>query len=86
MYHEDGSLKGIATNDVGISKTGQPKDSFERGMEIHGKLTLFAEGCHGSLSKSVIKKFNLRENSQHQTYGIGVKEVLAIFLESSFFA
>ena len=44
-------------------------------MEIHGKVTLFAEGCHGSLSKSVIDKFNLRADSQHQTYGIGLKEV-----------
>ena len=51
------------------------KETFERGMEIHSKVTLFAEGCHGSLSKSVIEKFNLRANSQHQTYGIGIKEV-----------
>ena len=45
VYHEDGSVKGIATNDVGIGKDGGPRDSFERGMEFHAKVTLFGEGC-----------------------------------------
>ncbi|KAJ3396386.1 hypothetical protein HDU92_003228 [Lobulomyces angularis] len=75
LYNEDGSVKGIATNDVGINKAGAPMDTFERGMEIHAKVTLFAEGCHGSLSKQVIKKFKLREEGKFQTYGIGLKEV-----------
>ncbi|KAJ3295243.1 hypothetical protein HDU79_009564 [Rhizoclosmatium sp. JEL0117] len=75
LYNEDGSVAGIATNDVGISKSGLPKDSFERGMEIRAKVTLFAEGCHGSLSKKVIHKFDLRKDSDPQTYGLGVKEV-----------
>lgn len=46
MYHEDGSVKGVATNDVGIAKDGSPKSSFERGMELHGKCTIFAEGIN----------------------------------------
>ncbi|KAJ3078109.1 hypothetical protein HK102_004732, partial [Quaeritorhiza haematococci] len=75
LYNEDGSVKGIATNDVGIGRNGKPKDSFERGMEIHAKVTIFAEGCHGSLTKKLAKKFDLRKDSQHQTYGIGMKEV-----------
>ncbi|KAJ3214017.1 hypothetical protein HDU67_002161 [Dinochytrium kinnereticum] len=75
LYNEDGSVAGIATNDVGIGRNGLPKDSFERGMEIRAKVTIFAEGCHGSLSKKVINKFDLRKDSQHQTYGLGLKEV-----------
>lgn len=75
LYNEDGSVRGIATNDVGIGRDGRLKDSFERGMAIHAKVTLFAEGCHGSLTKGLIRKFNLRENSQFQTYGLGIKEV-----------
>jgi electron-transferring-flavoprotein dehydrogenase len=75
IYDESGAVKGIATNDVGLDKNGRPKDTFERGMEIHGRVTLFAEGCHGSLSKQLIQKFDLRKNAQHQTYGIGLKEV-----------
>ena len=78
LYDAEGNVKGVATNDVGISKTGKAKDSFERGMEIHSKVTLLAEGCHGSLSKEVINKFDLRAGSQHQTYGIGLKEVWEI--------
>uniref|UniRef100_A0A672QY53 Electron transfer flavoprotein-ubiquinone oxidoreductase n=1 Tax=Sinocyclocheilus grahami TaxID=75366 RepID=A0A672QY53_SINGR len=75
LFHEDGSVKGIATNDVGIAKDGSPKDVFERGMELHAKVTLFGEGCHGHLAKQLYKQFNLRENCEPQTYAIGLKEV-----------
>uniref|UniRef100_A0AAX7SKF4 Electron transfer flavoprotein-ubiquinone oxidoreductase n=1 Tax=Astatotilapia calliptera TaxID=8154 RepID=A0AAX7SKF4_ASTCA len=75
LFHEDGSVKGIATNDVGIAKDGSPKDIFERGMELHAKVTLFGEGCHGHLAKQLYNKFNLRENCEPQTYAIGLKEV-----------
>ncbi|CAG9856080.1 unnamed protein product [Phyllotreta striolata] len=78
LYHPDGSVKGIATNDVGIAKDGSPKETFERGMELHAKCTIFAEGCHGHLSKQIIRKFNLRSRSDYQTYGIGLKEVWEI--------
>ncbi|EDO47030.1 predicted protein [Nematostella vectensis] len=75
LYHEDGSVKGIATNDVGVAKDGSPKDTFERGMELHAKVTLFSEGCHGHLAKGLYKRFNLRENCDDQSYGIGLKEL-----------
>lgn len=76
IYGEDGeSVLGVATKDMGISKTGEPKDTFERGMEFHARQTFFAEGCHGSLSKEVINKFKLREGRNNQTYGLGIKEV-----------
>ncbi|XP_071786756.1 electron transfer flavoprotein-ubiquinone oxidoreductase, mitochondrial-like isoform X1 [Asterias amurensis] len=75
LYHEDGSVKGIATSDVGIAKDGSPKDTFERGMELHAKCTIFAEGCHGHLGKELYKKFDLRKDCQPQTYAIGLKEV-----------
>ena len=51
------------------------KDSFARGMELHAKCTIFAEGCHGHLAKQLMKKFDLRKNSAPQTYGIGLKEI-----------
>lgn len=78
LYHEDGSVKGIATNDVGIAKDGSPKDSFARGMELHAKCTIFAEGCHGHLAKQLYKQFNLRTDCQPQTYAIGLKELWEI--------
>ncbi|KKY26733.1 putative electron transfer flavoprotein-ubiquinone oxidoreductase [Phaeomoniella chlamydospora] len=78
LYAKDGSVKGIATNDLGISREGKAKSTFERGMEFHARVTLLAEGCHGSLSKTVIKKFALRRDAQPQTYGLGVKEVWEI--------
>uniref|UniRef100_U5ES10 Electron transfer flavoprotein-ubiquinone oxidoreductase n=1 Tax=Corethrella appendiculata TaxID=1370023 RepID=U5ES10_9DIPT len=75
LFHEDGSVKGIATNDVGIAKDGSPKDTFARGMELHAKTTIFGEGCRGHLSKQLMQKFGLTSQSDPQTYGIGLKEV-----------
>lgn len=75
LYKNDGSVLGIATNDLGLDRNGQPKETFERGMEFHARVTLLAEGCHGSLTKQVVKKYDLRRDSQPQTYGLGIKEV-----------
>jgi len=78
VYNEDGSVGGIATNDVGIAKDGSPKDSFERGMEFRAKCTIFSEGCRGHLSKGIMNKFNLNADAQGQIYGIGIKELWQI--------
>lgn len=59
-----------------------PQPTFERGMELHAKVTIFGEGCHGHLAKNLYKKFNLRENCDPQTYAIGLKEVTLIVLSS----
>jgi electron-transferring-flavoprotein dehydrogenase len=75
LYDDQGAVKGVATGDVGLDKDGQPKESYEPGMEFHAKVTLIAEGAHGSLSKEIQKKFNLREGKDPQTYGLGIKEV-----------
>ncbi|XP_058054408.1 electron transfer flavoprotein-ubiquinone oxidoreductase, mitochondrial [Anopheles bellator] len=78
LFHEDGSVKGVATGDVGIAKDGAPKDTFARGMELHAKTTIFAEGCRGHLSKQLMAKFGLNAQNEPQTYGIGLKEVWEI--------
>ncbi|KAF7192059.1 putative electron transfer flavoprotein-ubiquinone oxidoreductase, mitochondrial [Pseudocercospora fuligena] len=78
LYTKEGAVRGVATNDLGIGRDGKPKDSFERGMEFHARCTLLAEGCHGSLTKKVIKKYDLRKDSAPQTYGLGIKEVWEI--------
>lgn len=75
LYNDKGAVKGVATNDLGIGRDGKPKSNFERGMEFHARCTIFAEGCHGSLTKQVIKKYDLRKDSEPQTYGLGLKEV-----------
>jgi electron-transferring-flavoprotein dehydrogenase len=76
IYSEDGkSVVGVRTNEVGLDRNGRMKDTFEPGMEFRAKVTLLAEGAHGSLSKTIINKYNLRAKADLQTYGIGVKEV-----------
>ena len=78
LYHEDGSVKGIATGDMGVSADGQHKDSYTQGMELHAKYTLFAEGCRGHLGKQLMQRFSLDEGKDPQHYGIGIKEVWQI--------
>ena len=75
LYHEDGSVKGIATGDMGVSETGEQKDSYMQGMELHAKYTVFSEGCRGHLGKQLIEKFNLDLETTSQHYGIGIKEL-----------
>jgi electron-transferring-flavoprotein dehydrogenase len=75
---EDGRVCGIATGDMGIGKDGARTGNFTPGVEIHARLTVFAEGVRGSLSKALIDKFDLRRDAQPQTYGIGIKELWEI--------
>lgn len=75
VYNEDGSVKGIATGDMGIGLDGQQKDSYMPGMELHGKYTLFTEGCRGQLGKQLIAKYELDKDVEPQHYGIGIKEI-----------
>jgi electron-transferring-flavoprotein dehydrogenase len=75
LYHEDGSVRGVATGAMGIGRDGQPKANFEPGVELHATYTLFAEGCRGSLTKQLEERFGLREGIGPQTYAIGIKEL-----------
>jgi electron-transferring-flavoprotein dehydrogenase len=75
LYHEDGSVKGVATQDMGVDKRGQPKDSFTQGIELHAKYTVFAEGCRGHLGKQLIDRFDLAKDADPQHYGLGFKEL-----------
>ncbi|MBP7339835.1 electron transfer flavoprotein-ubiquinone oxidoreductase [Niveispirillum sp.] len=78
LFNDDGSVKGVATGDMGIGKDGQPTHNFTPGMELHGKYTFFAEGVRGNLSKQLMEKFNLRSDCDVQKYGIGIKELWQI--------
>ncbi len=75
LFNDDGSVKGIATGDMGVSASGEEKDSYMPGMELHAKYTLFSEGCRGHLGKELINRFNLDEGRDPQHYGIGIKEL-----------
>ncbi len=75
LYNDDGSVKGVATGDMGVDANGEQKPSFEPGFEFHARYTIFAEGCRGHLGKELISKFQLDKDSDPQHYGIGIKEV-----------
>ncbi len=75
LYNDDGSVKGVATGNLGVGKDGEPTDNFQLGMELHAKYTIFAEGARGHLGKQVIAKYNLAEGRNPQSYAIGIKEL-----------
>ena len=75
LYDDLGRVKGVATGDMGIGKDGNHTENYMRGMELHAKQTIFAEGCRGHLTKTLFERFNLREGKDPQTFAIGIKEL-----------
>ncbi|HEX7875108.1 MAG TPA: electron transfer flavoprotein-ubiquinone oxidoreductase [Sphingobium sp.] len=75
LYNEDGSVKGVATGDMGIDREGNRKPDYQPGLELHAKYTFFAEGARGHLTKILKRQFNLDAGAEPQVYGIGMKEL-----------
>ncbi|MBL8707338.1 MAG: electron transfer flavoprotein-ubiquinone oxidoreductase [Rhodospirillales bacterium] len=75
LYDDSGRVVGVATGDMGIGKDGQPTGNHQPGVELRAKQTIFAEGCRGSLTKTLFERFNLRDGVDPQTFGIGIKEI-----------
>jgi len=78
LYNEDASVKGVATANMGLGKNAEPLPSFQIGMELHAKYTIFAEGARGHLGKQIIAKYALDSGRAAQSYGIGIKELWEI--------
>jgi len=75
LYDANGRVKGVATGDMGVAKDGSKTDAYQPGIELHARQTVFAEGCHGSLTKTLFERFPLRDGVDPQTYGLGIKEL-----------
>ena len=75
LFNEDGSVKGVATSDMGVARDGSHKPDYQPGMELHASYTFFAEGARGHLTKELKRLFNLEADSDPQVYGIGLKEL-----------
>jgi electron-transferring-flavoprotein dehydrogenase len=78
LYNKDGSVRGVATGNMGIGKNGEPTDAFQLGMELHAKYTLFCEGARGNLARQLTDRFKLRRDADPQVYGLGIKELWQI--------
>lgn len=75
LHHEDGSVRGIATGDMGVERNGEHGPNYQPGIELHARQTVFSEGCRGSLTKGLMARFDLRAGVDPQTYGLGIKEL-----------
>jgi electron-transferring-flavoprotein dehydrogenase len=75
LFNDDGAVTGVITGDLGISATGEQKDSFTPGIELRAKYTVFAEGCRGHLGKQLIQRFELDKGKEPQHYALGIKEL-----------
>ncbi|MCX8100769.1 MAG: electron transfer flavoprotein-ubiquinone oxidoreductase [Geminicoccaceae bacterium] len=78
LLDSDGRVCGVGTGDMGVARSGEPGPHFQPGIDLHARLTILAEGCRGSLTKEAMARFRLRDGVQHQTYGIGIKELWEI--------
>ncbi|MGI4719735.1 MAG: NAD(P)/FAD-dependent oxidoreductase, partial [Janthinobacterium lividum] len=78
LYNDDGSVKGVATGNMGVKRDGEPGSDFQLGMELHAKYTFFAEGSRGHLGRQLMAKYDLNKGKDPQTYGIGIKELWEI--------
>jgi electron-transferring-flavoprotein dehydrogenase len=78
LYDADGSVKGVATGNMGVGKDGEPTENFQLGMELHAKYTIFAEGSRGHLGRQLIARYKLDAGRDPQSYSIGIKEVWEI--------
>jgi len=81
LYDDDRRVRGVATGDMGVGRDGEPTDRYTPGVELIARETLFAEGCRGSLTKTLVERFRLREGRDPQTYAIGVKELWEVAAE-----
>ena len=75
LYDAQGAVRGVATGDMGIARDGTRKPGYQPGVELVARQTVFAEGCHGSLTKGLMQRFDLRRDCDPQTYGLGLKEL-----------
>jgi len=75
VLYDGGAVAGVATGDMGIGRDGKKTDAYQPGVELRARQTLFAEGCRGSLTKTLFERFELRRGVDPQTFGIGLKEL-----------
>ncbi len=75
LYSDAGAVIGVATGDMGLDKNREPGPQFQRGMELHAKYTVFAEGSRGHLGRRLIERFQLDRDSDPQSFGLGIKEL-----------
>ncbi len=78
VLYENNQVVGVATGDMGVGRDGQPTSNYTPGAELRARYTVLAEGCRGSLTKSLFERYSLRENADPQTFGIGIKELWEI--------
>ncbi len=74
LFHNN-EVKGIITGEKGLNKYEKKTELYEGAIALKGRQTIFAEGCRGHLGKKLIKKYNLYDKNQFQTYALGLKEL-----------
>ena len=83
LYTESGAVRGVATGNLGVGRSGEPTGEFQLGMELHAKYTIFAEGSRGQLGRELIDRFRLAEGRDPQSYAIGIKELWEVAPEKA---
>ncbi|HEX6322798.1 MAG TPA: electron transfer flavoprotein-ubiquinone oxidoreductase [Vicinamibacterales bacterium] len=75
VLYDGAAVVGVRTGDRGVGRHGEKKGTFEPGVDIRAKVTIFCDGVRGNLTKSLIRTLALDEGRQPQMYAIGIKEL-----------
>lgn len=78
ILYKDGKVIGAKTKDTGIDHHGHPLENFQAGNCIEAKITIFAEGTRGSLTKMLIEKYQLDSGKNKEIYSLGCKEIWSL--------
>ena len=72
---EGSRVTGVRTGDRGIGKHGDQKPTFEPGVDIVAKVTIFCDGVRGNLTKELLRRLELGKGRQPEQYALGIKEL-----------
>ena len=78
VLYDGDRVAGVRTDDKGIDRDGNHKPNFQPGYDLRAKVTVFAEGPRGSLTKGLLSRLKLDADSNPQVYTVGIKELWEI--------
>ena len=83
LFDDANNVVGVATGDMGVTRSGEPGGMYQRGMALLGKYVFLGEGVRGSLAKTAINAYGLDQGREPAKFGLGIKELWEIAPEKS---
>ncbi|MGE0040183.1 MAG: 4Fe-4S dicluster domain-containing protein [Vicinamibacterales bacterium] len=78
VLFEGTRVVGVRTGDRGLGKHGDQKAAYEPGADIRAKVTIFADGVRGHLTKELSRVLQITDAHHPAEFAIGLKELWEI--------